>query len=95
MTRTHYELTLYERECPFDDYDTENGGGMPDEDVEPVELETATVLGTADDVAAVLADWGVSQWDGGRTAYDPDGSHMAADAAGTITERWARIEVVA
>jgi hypothetical protein len=83
-------IRIYERSCPADDYDTESGQGMPD-DVEPYETESFTVANDDDTIQAALDEQGLGQWDGGSTAYDPDGSHMAADAAGTITERYASV----
>jgi hypothetical protein len=84
-------IRIYERSCPADDFDTESGQGMPD-DVEPYETDTIEVADDDDAIQAALNDHGLGQWDGGSTAYDPDGSHMAADAAGTITERYASVE---
>lgn len=78
-------ITVWERECPADDFDTENGSGMPD-DAEAYEVATVE-LAAGDSVADALAGVGCGQWDGGEVGYDPDGSSMAPD--GTITERWA------
>ena len=82
-----YRVTIIERECPADDFDSENGIGIP-ESVEPYEVEVIECANSVID--SVLAENGIGQWDGGSTAYDPDGSHMAPD--GTITERFGRIE---
>jgi hypothetical protein len=83
-------ITILERECPADDFDTESGQGMPD-DVEPYELEVITLLVGADRaIQAVLDEYGVGQWDGSNTAYDPDGTHLSPN--GTVSERWARID---
>lgn len=87
-------IEVFERECPADDFDTENGIGIPD-DVDPVQAEIVEITveslvfapSTLDDlVQRELDNLGIGQWDGGITAYDPDGSSMAPD--GTITERW-------
>lgn len=97
-------ITVYEQSSPYDDFDTESGQGHAD-GVEAVEVERVAIYaderdagewfqGTHDldvEISSHLADLGVSQWNGGNTAYDPDGSRMAADAAGTITTRWALV----
>jgi hypothetical protein len=89
-------ITVLEQSSPYDDYDTENGVGHADEvevyEVETVEVETDDPSKFDGEIASALHDLGLDQWDGGNTAYDPDGSSMAADAAGTITTRWARID---
>ncbi len=87
--RTEYRITVMERECPADDFDTESGQGMPD-DTEVVERDIIEVPG--DETEAALADLGISQWDGGSTTYDPDGTHMAMD--GTISERFGKVEAI-
>ena len=87
-------IQVLEQSSMFDDFDTENGIGHAD-DAEP--YETDFVVVHADDagkldgeIADALRELGLDQWDGGSTAYDPDGSHMAPD--GTITTRFAVIE---
>jgi hypothetical protein len=87
---TRYKLTVLERECPVEDYKTEDGSGMP-EDVEAVETDSAEAVGVTA-FEKVLAEHGLAQWDGGSTAYDPDGASMALD--GTMTERFGRVETV-
>lgn len=88
-------IQIWEQSSPYDEYDTENGVGHAD-DVEPVLLETTEIHSDSDDgldedILLVLSHHGVDQWDGGDTAYDPDGSYMHFDAAGTITTTWATI----
>lgn len=98
-------ITVKEQASPSDEYRTDNGQGHPD-DCEPSDVEVITITlddlsGDGDDIPdtplqdailAALADHGLTEWDGGSTAYDPDGSHMAADAAGTITTRFAHVD---
>lgn len=92
-------IQIWEQSSSYDEYDTENGIGHA-VDVEPVLLETTEIHsdsdepdfdGLDDDILLVLSHHGVDQWDGGNTAYDPDGSHMHYGAAGTITTTWATI----
>jgi hypothetical protein len=89
-------ITVCEQSSAYDGFDTENGIGHAD-DVEVWETETIEVaapdaLRLDGEIATVLDDLGLGEWDGGDSAYDPDGSSMAADAAGTITTRWAHID---
>lgn len=96
--KTLAKITVYERTCPADDFDSENGIGIP-EGVESWETDSCEITDedlhddgvTLDDaIQARLEEFGCGQWDGGSTGYDPDGSHM--DTRGDMTERYAGVE---
>lgn len=98
-------ITVKEQASPSDEFDTESGQGHPD-DCEATTLEVITITlddlsGDGEDIpdtplqdaiVAALTDQGLSEWDGGNTAYDPDGSSMDFNAEGTIRTRFAHVD---
>jgi len=92
------KITIRHLECDADDYTTEDGQGFPDS-IEPwdddvIEIDgddlTDSGRGLDDHIQTILDDHSVGQWDGGRTAYDPDGTRMSP--SGLVTETFALIE---
>lgn len=79
-------VVICQQESDADAYDTENGIGHTHDEWEEVSAE---IMYWAD-VQDYLDGQGLGQWDGGNTAYDPDGSHFRMN--GTVRTRWARIE---
>lgn len=93
-------IVIQERTCSEDDFRTDDGSGMPEDT--PVTV-LATVSVSIDDVRAraldaciqsILDEYGVGQWDGDRTAYDPDGTYVSSYARGERSERWGRVYVI-